>query len=159
SLGEQIQLVRARLSDLEGRAARSGRGEDEVLLESLEELQTAVEELRAADEHLRAQTDALLAARSELATERERYRDLFESAPDAYVVTNEHGTVEAANVAAGHLLNVPPGFLIGKPLVDFVPLGRRQDFRADLRQAVTRGGRADWETRLAPRGLAPIDVA
>src|SRR5215471_7036194 len=145
SLDEQIQLVRARLSDLEGRAARSGRGEDEVLLESLEELQTAVEELRAADEHLRAQTDELLVARSELAAERERYRDLFESAPDAYLVSDDHGMIEAANVAAGHLLNVGPDFLIGKPLVDFTPLGRRQDFRADLRQALARGGRAYWE--------------
>jgi PAS domain S-box-containing protein len=159
SLAQQIQLVRERLADLEGRAAQSGNGQDEVLLESLEELQTTVEELRAADEQLRAQTDELLAARSDIVVERERYRDLFESAPDVYLVTDEHGTIEEANVAAGRMFNIRPGFLVGKPLADFVPLALRRGFRDGIHQAIADGQRASWETLLLPRGLPPVHVA
>jgi len=61
-----------------------------------------------------------LAAREALETERQRYRDLFEFAPDGYLVTDADGTIQEANQAAALLLGVRQDFLGGKPLVVFV---------------------------------------
>jgi PAS domain S-box-containing protein len=53
------------------------------------------------------------------------YRDLFESAPDAYIYADGRGTIRMANRAAADLLNAPDAFLVGKPLAFFVvPEGR-----------------------------------
>src|SRR5947209_1332568 len=52
--------------------------------------------------------------------QRERYRELFEFAPDSYLVTDLNGIVREANRAACDLLNVPRRFLINTPLVSYV---------------------------------------
>src|SRR5438874_1033859 len=52
--------------------------------------------------------------------ERERYGELFDFAPDAYLVTDTDGKILEANSAAGRLLGVPPRHLDGKLLVSFV---------------------------------------
>ncbi len=86
----------------------------------LNELLIAYEELRVAEEELRVQTEELAASRALLDAERVRYRALFESAPVAYLVTNEHGIIADANQAAASLLRVPQWRLPGKPLVVFI---------------------------------------
>jgi len=52
-----------------------------------EELISAFEELRLADEELRAQSEAFAATSNELDRERRKFRELFEFAPDAYLIT------------------------------------------------------------------------
>src|SRR5690348_14091045 len=74
---------------------------------SLEEAQHALEELRVVEEELRAQNDELSNSRAELAAERQRYRDLFELAPDAYFVTDVRGVIQEANQAALDLFELP----------------------------------------------------
>ncbi len=67
-------------------------------------LQTAMEELSAAEEELREQNQALIEARAVIEKERRRYQDLFELAPDPYLVTDTHGVIQEGNRAAGLLL-------------------------------------------------------
>jgi len=72
----------------------------------------------------------MLRGRAEvLARERDRYVEFFEQAPEAYLVTDEHCTIEIANDAAGALLGVRCDLLVGKPLVAFLPLDERRAFR------------------------------
>ena len=49
-----------------------------------------------------------------------RFRELFEHAPVAYLVTDAAGTIREANRLAGRLLSSTPRSLTGKPLELFV---------------------------------------
>ncbi|HJU64444.1 MAG TPA: hypothetical protein VJ596_02145, partial [Gemmatimonadaceae bacterium] len=55
------------------------------------DLQAAVERLQEAEEELRQQNLELESAREQLEYERQRYIELFEFAPDGYVVTDPAG--------------------------------------------------------------------
>lgn len=49
---------------------------------------------------VREQNESLLLAQETLEAERQRYRDLFEWAPDGYLVTDANGVIREANEAA-----------------------------------------------------------
>jgi len=89
--------------------------------------------------------------RAELEQERQRYFDLFEFAPDAYIVTDLNGKIFEANQTAAKLLNLSTGFLIGKPLTVFIKLPERSIFRLNLARLRTERGKWDWVTILTPR--------
>ena len=61
-----------------------------------------------------------------------RYQELFDFAPDGYLVTDLHGTIQEANRAAAALLNIMPHRLPGVPLVVFIASEARQPFRAQM---------------------------
>ncbi len=104
-------------------------------------MKAELEELEAMWLELRAQVD-------ELAGERQQYYDLFEQASEAYVVTDEHGTIADANGAAVDILQRRKRYLRGKPLVVMVALERRTEFRRRLRALCERtpGAQASWRT-------------
>src|SRR5688572_18373607 len=83
-----------RIESMHGRVAALRRGEQQrwpeqdVPEEPFEEIHSALEELLVADEELRQQNEALAAAREALEAERQRYQELFEFAPDGYLVTD-----------------------------------------------------------------------
>src|SRR5204863_8505065 len=68
--------------------------------ESHDNLLAAYEELSVAEEELRAQHEAIIEAQGMLEVQRNRYHTLFDFAPDPYVVTDELGVIEEANLAA-----------------------------------------------------------
>jgi PAS domain S-box-containing protein len=118
-----------------------------------------VEELRTAEEELRQQNEALDAAAHDLRAERQRYQDLFDFAPDCYVVTDADGLIRDANRAAADLFGVRRPYLTGKPLRVFVTLDRRVAFDA----LVSRLGRGELirgeETELLQRGGVPLPAS
>src|SRR5687767_7619557 len=65
--------------------------------ETLEDLKVALEELRVAQEELRQQNEELASAHIELDRERQRYQELFEFAPNPYLVTDHLGIILQAN--------------------------------------------------------------
>jgi PAS domain S-box-containing protein len=73
-----------------------------------------------AEEELREQNESLQVANEILERERQRYRELFDFAPDGYLVTTASGIIQEANRAAADLFNVPAQFLIGKPLSVYI---------------------------------------
>jgi PAS domain S-box-containing protein len=115
------------------------------------ELLTLIEELRVADEELRAQNEELIGSRQLIDRERARYRELFDFAPDAYVVTDVNGTIREANVAAGRLLSVDPKFLVGKPIQTFFEQGSRSQYQKQLDQLCHSDRIDDWEVWINPR--------
>lgn len=118
-------------------------------------------DVRVAEQELRERDEQLIAARQQLENERERYRDLFQFAPDAYVVTDEYGVVREANYAAARLLNVPGRNLIGKPLAVFVAPGERRPFRQEINSllAAKEPLEQQWVTRLQLRRSEPFTTA
>ncbi|MBA2244344.1 MAG: PAS domain S-box protein [Gemmatimonadetes bacterium] len=127
--------------------------------ELIEELHTSVEELRVSQEELREQNHALAESQLALAAERQRYHELFEFAPDPYLVTDQHGVIRDANRAAARLMGIEQRYLTGKPLLLYLEQEDRRDF-ASLLTAVSEWVRVEeWQLRLRPRGAPPIPVA
>ena len=91
-----------------------------LLPDALAELNATVEELRVAEEEMRAQNEELLLTRLRVEAERHRYQDLFEFAPDGYLVTDLGGKIREANRAASELLGIAPRFLKGRALATSV---------------------------------------
>ncbi len=153
----QLHEARSRASSIAGEAAAGS--EEDALETALAELGTAFEELRVADEQMRFQQEELLLTRAELEAERSRYQHLFEYAPLAYLVTDHHGRVVNANVAACRLLGVNSPALKRKPLASFVQESDRRMFRTHFDRILHEAGTHNWEMRLKPRGAAPVWVA
>lgn len=86
----------------------------------------------------------------QLALERDRYADLFELAPDAYLVTDTYGTIMEANAAAARLLRASAPSLCAKALDLFIPLEQRGVFRGKLAAMAAGPGpeRATWRGSL-----------
>jgi PAS domain S-box-containing protein len=122
----------------------------------LDRLLSTLEELRASQEQLRESAEELAEVRTAVENERRRYQELFEFAPDGYLVTNMQGIIEEANRAAADLLGLPPAHMIGKPLFVYVARESRRDFFAELRMAQELEEPRLLETVLAPREKAPF---
>jgi signal transduction histidine kinase len=123
-----------------------------------------MEELRVAAEELQQQNEELVEARDELEKERKKYLDLFDFAPDGYLITDHQGMILEANKAAGALFNVPAHYLVRKPLSLYIGKEHRKNFRIQLNQFGrsdnTTGNRIEnWEFRIKPRNGDPVDVS
>lgn len=123
---------------------------------TVEALSQALEELRTAEEELRRQNEELNTTRATLEAQRRRYHDLFELAPDGYLVTDLQGVVREANLAVGRLLGLSPEHLAGKPLVSFVVAEDRRAFRHHLLMLSEAQETRKVEVRLQPRRGAVI---
>jgi PAS domain S-box-containing protein len=154
----RIEAAQERLHALLGRADASPELQQEAG-EALQVLSTSLEELRVVGEELRQQNEELMAARGMLEGERRRYQELFELAPDGYLVTDTQGVIGEANRAAAIMLQVPQDRLVGKPLVIYVSKDQRQDFVALLVQLNEVERAEGWEVRLQPRQGEPFPTA
>ncbi|RCJ35211.1 hybrid sensor histidine kinase/response regulator [Nostoc punctiforme NIES-2108] len=92
-------------------------------------LQQAITEVSISLEELQQQNEELIVTRHLVEAERQRYYDLFNFAPDGYLLTDATGIIQEANYAAAKLLNVRQSYLIGKPMAVFVHQTKRQKFR------------------------------
>ena len=97
-----------------------------------------LEDLKAMWFDLKAQVD-------ELAGERQQYIDFFEQSPEAYIVTDNAGTIEEVNGAAVDILQRRRRFLRGKPFAVLVALDQRREFRERLNGLA---GAGSWRTIL-----------
>lgn len=125
---------------------------------ALEQLNSTYEELRVAEEELLRQHEELAISQRALENERHRYEELFNLAPDAYLVTDEFGVIREANHAAVALLRMQHRFLIGKPLVSFVATEQRGEFRSFLDRAL-HGIRNEYHIVLTPRGHTVVPIS
>ena len=123
------------------------------------ELLEALEELSAADEQLRRQNDELALSRDQIDRERQKYYELFDFAPDAYVVTDANATIREANAAASQLLGVPRQFLIGKAIPLFFDEAARASHRHQLDQLCGISRIDDWEISLRSRSGATVPAS
>ncbi|MBD0301513.1 MAG: PAS domain-containing protein, partial [Tolypothrix sp. T3-bin4] len=149
---QQIETFSSRVTGLLQSTASQTHSQQELTVEAFEELQITLEELKIASEELQA-------TRIVVEKERQRYQELFDLAPDGYLVTDTNGIILEANRAATIYLNVLQRFLIGKPLITFIARADHQSFFNYLTQLqhLDRGG--EWEVCLQPREKICFDVA
>src|SRR5262245_31984387 len=89
-----------------------------------------------------------------------RYQELFDFAPEGYVVTDRAGVIEHANHAAAALLKTRREFLIGKPFALFVAEPEKKFVYAYLSRLslVQPGSIAQWNVWLRPLRSSPVAV-
>lgn len=159
SFVQKIEAVRDRAAKLQSRVNISSNQPKQLFPQALAELETALEELHVAEEEMRVQNEQLAIASIQIQAERQRYQDLFEFAPDGYLVTDAMGLIREMNRAATKLFNVPQDYSIGKPLINYIELEQRQVFRTRLNQLRHVDKLTEWEVRICPRRAATIDAA
>src|SRR5262249_13324173 len=103
----------------------------------------------------------LYASHEAVALERQRYQDLFEFAPDGYLVTASSGVIQEANHTAAQLLNTPVRFLLGKPLLVYVAEADRPTLYEQLwrLRAAPAPGREERTVRVQPWKSPAFDAA
>src|SRR5687767_4879729 len=126
--------------------------------ETLEDLKVALEELRVAQEELRQQNEELASTHVQLDRERQRYQELFEFAPNPYLVTDHFGIILQANRSATQLFGVAPRFLPGKALAAYVASEDRPRFRALLTAIPRDGHPRTVSLQLQPREGAIVEA-
>lgn len=130
-----------------------------IAVRYLEDLRNALEELHVAEEELREQNEELVTAHAAIVMERQRYQELFEFAPDSYLITDPYGRIQEVNRAAVTLFNIPKQYLIGKLLITLVPEESRQSFRSLLNQIPTLQRVQEWEMRFRSKPSDRFEAA
>ncbi|MEW6491180.1 MAG: PAS domain S-box protein [Cyanobacteriota bacterium] len=156
---QKVQLLHGRLAELYRDAIATVQPKVDLLPAAFKELGMASETLEAATEKLYQQTQELAAARVRLEAERQRYQDLFEFMPNAYLVSDAQGKIQEANRAAALLFNVEQSFLVNKLLVSFIPPKERPAFYSQLNQLHEREPVQEWTVRMQQRNDQLFDAA
>ncbi|MEH2324897.1 MAG: EAL domain-containing protein [Nostoc sp.] len=120
---QQIEQLQSRVRGICQRSATQSNSQQELIIAAFDELQIALEELLVASQELEV-------TRARAEKERQRYQELFDFAPDGYLVTNTVGKILEANYAAASMLSVHQQYLVGKPLILFIAQQDRQIFRS-----------------------------
>jgi PAS domain S-box-containing protein len=149
----QVREAQRRLDELTHKVGRIAEQEP-LVGEAMRELSTALQELRAAADELQQQNEELAETRELVDEERRRYQELFDDAPDGYLVTDPKGTIQQANAVAASLLGVRRDLLPGKPIVVFVASEAHRAFAAYLARLNDGFPErvAEWQTTVQPRG-------
>lgn len=124
-----------------------------------EGLSVALEEIAASNEEIRLQNEELVKAQESIQRERERYRTLFEFAPDGSLVTDIYGTITEANRAAETLFGLSRERLLGIPLANLIAEEDRSELRTRLFGLRDGSDIQRWEIKLGSKNGATLHVA
>jgi diguanylate cyclase (GGDEF)-like protein/PAS domain S-box-containing protein len=144
--------MHAQLDALETHA-RANTLNTPLIREILETVYISLEEI-----HVLLETS--LEQQAALEVERQRYRDLFEFAPDGYLVTNARGTIREANQAARRLLHMEEtSVLHGRLLLPFVLPDDHSRFLELLAQLQAGERVQAWNLRIRRRSAGIFSAA
>ena len=166
---ENIQLLQNRTTQAEEGLRKANANLERraaELIDINQELQCALQDLQVAEEELRLQNDELRSTRQIIEVQRQRYEDLFNFAPDGYLITDAVGMIQEANQSIGILLATDPQILVGQPFSCFIPLPERTAFRTLLKRLTvgiqgrtSRQQKQRWEVNLQPHAGECFPVA
>lgn len=131
-------------SDAERLLARTPR---ELAQMPVDDVQKLVHELQVHQVELEMQNDQLRQTQLELEQARDRYADLYNFAPTAYLTLKADGEILEANIAAGRLLGLERGRLIRQKFTRFLAPEAQDPFYL-VRQALSSGVRQSVELDL-----------
>ncbi|HUQ83101.1 MAG TPA: PAS domain-containing sensor histidine kinase [Gemmatimonadaceae bacterium] len=120
------------------------------------ELSELLEELTVAYDQLRRQTEELRDSRRLILSERDRFRELFDVAPEGLITTDGMGMIREVNRGAATLLNVPNEYVVGKPIVVFINEPERRAFRTRIYRARVDAAEQEWTSTLNRRDGEPV---
>lgn len=150
--------LQSRINDLQlkiGDLRESSLDPSQSLEVALEKLSSALEELNVAQEELCQQDESLQSAYLTIESERQRYLELFNFAPDGYLVTDLNGTITEANVASTELLQSSP---IGSNLAEFLDNSCKPELESMLRRLNLGEKITSWEIEIIPKAGRPVPV-
>jgi PAS domain S-box-containing protein len=158
-MAEQFNVVDQHTAALIQTVNQSDSPQSGLILQYLENLSNVLEELKRAEEELCQQNHELQKAQQDIRIEQQRYEDLFNFAPDGYLVTDIHGKIQEANQAASDLFKVAPKYLVNKILTFFTPENYRRVFRLLLLQLQSIDRIQEWEMPLIAGGDSQFEAA
>ncbi|SPF40535.1 PAS/PAC sensor hybrid histidine kinase (fragment) [Candidatus Desulfosporosinus infrequens] len=157
-LNAQVQKAFSRLENI----SNCGLPSYELTSKLFSELNSALHELQTTAVELLEQNEEMVASRLTLEEENRRYQELFDFAPDGYLVTDTEGIILDANSAASNLLNVSKSLLIGKPLAIYVCKEEHMLFRSRMAEMKKRtvGQKENWELIMlsGKRTTVPVSI-
>ena len=161
TFADDLHVRRARIAhdSAVARRERDARADDpsSLLVATSRLLDAALAELGSAEDEIRAQNEALFDARFDLEASAMLYRELFEMAPVAYLVTDVGGKILRVNSSACALLGRPTNVLVDKQLASYVALDERAAFREALRRSAQSRDVEEWPICITPRAHDPVD--
>jgi PAS domain S-box-containing protein len=156
----RIQTALERLRELAKRLdAVPSPSADADVVGLVQEVAALLQEARRSSLEVEAKNRELLHTRRSLTAQRRRYRELFDFAPDGYLVTAVDGRIEEANRAAAALLRTPRARLLRRPMADFVAEADHEALRGLLAQVAEAGPPRQRELQLLPKDGAPLPAA
>jgi len=129
-----------------------------ALQQKNKELQAAIDEFEVIQEELKAQNEELFQTRMAVENQRKRHQDLFEFAPDGYLVTDLAGNILEANQAAAKQLNTSVTVLVGKSIQSFIDPQQRQAIYPELTGTPISDEIKRRNVRLVPHELNPFEA-
>ncbi|MEA5599580.1 EAL domain-containing protein [Nostoc sp. UHCC 0252] len=146
---QQIEELRSRVKEIWQRTSTEPSSQQELIMAAFDELQTALEELLAASEELEL-------TRAAVERECQRYQELLNFAPDAYLVTDTAGKILEANHAAAIMFSIRQKYLVGKPLILFIAQHDRRFFSSQINNLQQL---SKWVIDLKPRFGKPFPAS
>lgn len=107
---------------------------------------------------LKLQNEELQHTRDQLESTRNKYRDLYDFAPVAYLTLSDNGMITDANVAATQLLGLPAARVIDRGFFAFVAEQDRKLILHAMRSASNSGDAKRIELRLLNSGGPQVHV-
>jgi PAS domain S-box-containing protein len=147
----QVNAVQRRTDTLNRSVCESSSMRPDLLVQAFDQLNGALDELRVTHEELQKQNEQSVDLYRSIESERQHYRNLFEFAPDAYIVTDTNGKIVDVNRAAAKLFQISLNDWTNKSLVDFLPEQKYHIFRSqllELPQEDISQNSQDWEVDL-----------
>ncbi|MGC1394977.1 MAG: PAS domain-containing protein, partial [Coleofasciculaceae cyanobacterium] len=123
---------------------------------NLDDLLVQIKNLQTANQELQRQNQELTNLAKEHSIERQRYQELFEFAPEAYLVTDGDGKIQEANLAAANLFKIPISSLLGQFLTIFIPQTEQAAFLYQLKKIKLE--QQEWELRLESPQREPFEA-
>jgi PAS domain S-box-containing protein len=127
TIARRLQLMRQRMVAATLGAAATQLEVPPDLDTVLDQLSETLEFLYASEHRLKAQNQEIQAARLEIEQKYRYYRELFDSAPDGYVLTNTVLAIREVNQAAVQLLGQPRDRLLGVTILHWIEPGIRTE--------------------------------
>jgi PAS domain S-box-containing protein len=128
---------------------------------ALRTLLREVERLRAVEERLRTENEHLLETQRALEENRDRYSDLFDSAPVPWLALDKAGTIRNLNLVAVTLMGAGRRHLVGAPLTTLVHPEDRKRLLDHLFASQTTSLPLSCELRLVAgeKSLLPVRLS
>lgn len=133
-------------------AALAIQSADKTLVQKAQDWVDLQQQLKEAQEQLSLVEEELRERNLQLNSKWLRYQDLFNFAPDGYLVTNLQGKIQEANQSALDLLAVPDVSVLNQPLLTFVAPLDQTLFLNQLHQLQNHPQEQSWEMRLKGQG-------
>jgi two-component system cell cycle sensor histidine kinase/response regulator CckA len=149
----QFEFLDNRITEMRERAHLAN---SELTNESLKTLNDGLEEIGIVQQELLDEVKQLTIMQSDAEEEKERYHDIFEFAPDGYVITDLDGNIREANQSSAAVFNVSKQSLIGKSLMIFVENQAAEQVGARLRTLPSEP--QDFELQLRRIDGTVVDV-